>query len=81
MQTILTLGMIYGVEPSTTCLFKQLFAKYLVKGFLKAFMIPQTNLQSISGDTSQAGNRGRSLDPVVQPVTGFLTGDDTNLVR
>ena len=45
MKTVLTLGMIYGVDPPTACLFKQLFAKYLLESFLMAFMSPSAKLQ------------------------------------
>ena len=34
MQAVLTLALIYGVEPGTACLFQQQFAKYLRKSIL-----------------------------------------------
>lgn len=38
VQAVLALGLIYGVETSTACLFQQLFMKYILRSMFKPFM-------------------------------------------
>lgn len=38
VQAVLALGLIYGVETSTACLFQQLFAKYILRSMFFPFM-------------------------------------------
>ena len=38
VQAVLALGLIYGVETSTACLFQQLFTKYILRSMFKPFM-------------------------------------------
>ena len=39
VQAVLALGLIYGVETSTACLFQQLFTKYILRSMFKPFML------------------------------------------
>jgi hypothetical protein len=47
MQAVLTLALIYGVEPGTACLFQQQFAKYLRKRILRPYMAERTGMCQI----------------------------------
>ena len=48
MQAMLTLGMIYGVDSSTSCLFQQLFAQYLMKALFRPFMVSRDSLKQLN---------------------------------
>ena len=49
VQAVLALGLIYGVETSTACLFQQLFTKYILRSMFKPFLMDFVQQRSSSG--------------------------------
>ena len=53
VQAVLALGLIYGVETSTACLFQQLFAKYILRSMFKPFLMDFVQQQRSAADFIQ----------------------------